>query len=551
MTTDTDPLTAVARLLERYTPAQLRDVMRTFEPDDIAIVERVLAERTGEGWRSSPAAMGAHLNPAFVRYRYIDLLSDRFVDAVTGKSPRQIWALPARYGKTLLGSILGPTWAFEHDPAIKIILSSYGDELATENATAVRDNLVLHGDILQTRLRKDQRRARRFVTEQGGGLAAAGIGSALTGFGADLAIIDDPFKNWQEAHSEARRLHVWNWYRAVLRLRLNQDDSAILIIATRWHEDDLTGRLLTSDLADEGENWDYVRLPALAEDDDDPLGRKRGEPIEPLRFSLQAVLARARALGTYLSSGLEQQRPAPEEGTDIMRGWWRWYDQAPPRFDDALVSVDTKMKDREGGDFVVVQTWGRTGSDFWCVDQLRGQWNFAVTKTALVLMAVRHPFARRFVVENTGNGPEVMDQLRRPQPGYSVGEDIRSQLGITDDELPKVDALFRRGMSGLLAENPKGDKRSRMRAYTPLIEAGNVHLPLRTSWAEGLVDEAATFPNGSHDDQVDALSQALKRLSGGRGSASRPKGTIQTPKPSARSARPNGMRVGGSVIRRR
>lgn len=544
MTTKIAPLDQVAKILEQYTPEQLRDVMEGLDPADLAIIERVLADKTRSGWRSSPAAMGQQFGDletmAHTRY-----LSDKFVDAVQGRSTRQIWNVPPQHGKSRIASRWGPVWAFDQDPTTLIALTSYGYALARENAVFVRDTLVEHGDVLTTRLRRDARRADRFMTDQAGGLIAAGVGGPLTGFGARGIVIDDPFKNWQEAHSEARRLLVWNWYRSTVRSRLHDRPGRpgwIILVMTRWHEDDLTGRFLDADAAGDGEGWELVRLPALAEEND-ALGRRPGEALAPLLYDERALISRARALGSYLTAGLEQQRPAPEEGTDIMRAWWRWFDAAPPRFDDSLTSWDMKLKDKEGGDFVVGQAWGRTGSDFWCVDQLRGQWNFATVKTAIVLMHVRHPRIRRHIVENTGNGPEVMAELRRAQADYEVGEDIRSMLGITDEEVPKVNAVFRRGMTGLIAENPKGDKRARMRAYTPLIEAGNVHLPLRTSWADGLVDEAATFPNGSHDDQVDTVSQALKRLSSGTGTASAPKGKISTPKPSVRSARPSGTAI--------
>lgn len=530
----------VARLLEQLTPEQLRDLLPTLDPADVAIIERVLADLARAGWRANPLSMATQLTAGRIKpYAYSRLLAEKFVDAVEGRSIRQIWNLPARYGKSLIGSQWGPAWALDKRPWYKIALTSYGDDLARENATAVRDLLVAHGDVFDCRLRKDRRRADRFVTEQGGGLIAAGVGSALTGFGAHGIVIDDPFKNWQEAHSEARRLHVWNWYRSVPRLRLEEDDSWIIVVMTRWHEDDLTGKLLAADLADEGEDWELIRLPAIAEEDD-VLGRRRGDPLEPARFSLDAVLARARSLGSYLTAGLEQQRPSPEEGTDIMRGWWRWYDEAPPKYDDACTSWDMKLKDKETGDFVVGQAWGRTGSDFWLADQLRGQFNQAQTKTAIVLLSVRNPKIKRHVIENTGNGPEVMAELRRAQEGYEVSEEVRSLLGITDDELPKVNAIFRRGMTGLIAENVKGSKAVRARAQTPLVEAGNVHLPTRRAFAAGFVDECATFPNGAHDDQVDAWSQGMKSLSRGTGTAKSPKGSVQTPKPSARSTPKSG-----------
>lgn len=528
-------LDGVAQRLARLSSAQLNEVLSTLGNDDVRIIERAMAELTNAGFRSSPLAMAMALDPTIQPYGYARLLSDKFVDAVRGRSTRQIWNLPARYGKSLWASKYGPAWAFDDDPTLPVMLASYGDSLANENATFVRDLLVRHADVLACTLRPDRRRMDRFVTDQGGGLIAGGIGSALTGFGARGGVLDDPFKNWQDAHSEAMRKRVWDWYRSVFRLRLDTEDAWIIVVMTRWHEEDITGMLIDADKRGEGEQWEHVVLPAIAEADD-LLGRKPGEPLEPLRFSLDAVLQRARALGSYLSAGLEQQRPAPEEGTDIMRGWWKWYDVAPPRFDDATTSWDMKLKDKETGDYVVGQAWGRTGSDFWLLDQVRGQWNQATTKVAIALVQVRHPRIRRHVVENTGYGPEVIEEIRRPQPGYTVSEEIRSALGITDDELPRVTACLQRGMTGILAENVKGDKRVRMRAQAPLIEAGNVHVP-DNQVGHAVVDEASVFPNGAHDDMVDTLSQALKRLTLGRGTAVVPVGKVRTPAPGARSMR--------------
>lgn len=552
----TDPAVraALVDLVLGSTPEQLRAFAAVVGPEERRLLERAVADLTHQGWRSSPAAMAHQLTPkAFELYPYSMLLAEKFVDAVEGRSPRQIWNLPARYGKSLVASRWGPVYALDRDPTTRLILASYGQELADENAIFVRDTLLRFGDLLGAQLRRDRRRQDRFVTTEGGGLIAAGVGSGLTGFGGDGAIIDDPFKDWVEAHSEAARQRVWNWYRSVLRLRLETDLSWIILVMTRWHQEDLAGMLTNAALNEDGEEWEVVRLPALCDDPKhDPLGRKMGEPLEPRRFSLQSVLDRARTLGSYLAAGLEQQLPAPEEGSDIMRRWWKWYTAAPPRYDDALVSVDTKLKDKEGGDYVVVQAWGRTGPDFWLIDQQRGQWNFATTKAAIALSKVRHPFIRRFIVENTGNGPEVMAELRRPQPDYVLSDEVRGTLGITDDEVELVEAIFHRGLSGLLPENPKGDKRARMRAQTPLIEAGNAHLP-HTPWALAFVDEAAAFPNGAHDDMVDCCSQALKYLSRmGQGSASKPDGRVQGSGPAARPTAPTtspGRVVRGRRIR--
>lgn len=533
----------LATVIQACTPEQLADVCATLDPDDLAIVERLIADIARAGWRSTPATMAAQLDPTFKLFGYTQLLARKFVDAVEGRSIRQVWNLPARYGKSLVASKWGPAWAFDHNPAIRLILASYGKELAVENAVFVRDALRDY-DVLGATLKRDRRRQDRFVTTEKGGLIAAGIGSRLTGFGGDGAIVDDPFKDWKEAHSDAVRKKVWDWYRAVLRLRLEHEQAFIIIVMTRWHEQDLSGMVLDPEINDDGEEWEHVRLPALCDDPEhDPLGRAAGEPLEPLRFSLLAVIKKARSLGSYLAAGLEQQRPSPEEGTDVMRGWWKWFDVAPPKFDDAVSSWDMKLKDKETGDFVVGQAWGRVGTHYYLVDQLRGRWDFPTTKAAIVLLHVRNPWLKRHIVENTGNGPEVMSDLREPVPGYKLSAKIIGDLGITAAEVVKVERVFRRGMDSLIPENVKGKKTVRMRAQTGKIEAGHVHVPNYRGIGDLVVDEAAAFPNGAHDDQVDATSQALKRLSAGRSRARRATGSVKTPPPSARATARNSARA--------
>lgn len=537
MTTAESPAAAaLADRLRDVDPAVVAAWIQTLPPGQLAVAEQLTAQITGEGWRSSPAAMALELAPeSFTAFRYSLLLSERFVDAVEGRRKRQIWNLPARYGKSLVGSRFGPAWAFDRtNGKIRIALASYGTELARENAIFVRDFLRDHGNLLTAQLKRDRRRQDRFVTDQGGGVIAAGIGSALTGFGAHGIVIDDPFKDWQEAHSEAARKRVWDWYRAVARLRLETEDSWIILVMTRWHEEDLAGKMIEAELEGDGEHWDVLRLPALADSADDPLGRAIGEPLEPRRFSLEAVKTRASVLGPYLASGLEQQLPQPEEGTDIMRGWWKWHDVAPPRFDAALTSWDMKLKDKEAGDFVVGQAWGRVGSHYYLLDQLRGQYNFPTVKVAIALLYYRHPECSRHIIENTGNGPEVIKELRAGAGrDYTISPEIVGTLGITEEELPHVTRIMRRGMDSLIPNNPKGDKRARMRAETGKIESGHVHVPYGRV-GELVVGEASAFPNGAHDDMVDAASQALKRLSS-RSTVKSPKGRTSAPKPSARS----------------
>lgn len=552
----------LAAILPQVDPVALAKRMAKMAPPAIEVLERAMAEGTRQGWRSNPLAMGVAFGE-LQAMAHTALLSAKFVEAVTGEDPFQIWNLPPQHGKSLIASRYGPAWALEHDPAMRIALTSYGDELADENAVAVRDILLRHDDMLTTQLRRDRRRADRFVTEQGGGVIAAGVGSALTGFGAHGAVVDDPFKNWQEAHSEARRVLVWNWLLSVVRTRLNRRGTKpgwLIIVMTRWHEDDLSGRALRAAYDGTGDPFTLVRLPALAEAPNphaeepwlrlpDPLGRAPGEALAPILHPKEEIERSLVASGSYLSAGLYQQRPAPEEGTDIMRGWWRWYDSLPARFDDALTSWDMKLKDKESGDFVVGQAWGRLANRQYFVEQFRGQFNEATTRAAIALMQVRFPYIKRHIIENTGNGPEVIAALSAPQPGYTLSEDVVRALGvvgITPEEVEAVQNLIRRGMTGLIPENPRGDKRVRARTYTPLIEAGNCYLPSGHRGADQFVNEAAAFPNGSHDDAVDSWSQAMKRLATSAGAvATKPERRVGKPAPGARAqvADPRGRRA--------
>lgn len=518
---------ALAALLAQYPPDVIEQWVAGLDAVDVTVVERALAAAGAAGWRANPAVMAAHLTKQrFHVWPYVAFLAERFAAMVRGDGPkRQIWNMPARYGKTMLASRWGPVWAFDLAPAANTILTSYGDALAMENAVFVRDQLAAFPDVLRCQLRPDRRRADRFVTSAGGGLLAAGMHSAISGFGAGDGggiIIDDPFKNWQDAHSPAMRRAVWEQYRSVLRLRLDSDDAFILCVHTRWHPEDLTGMLLKGSEDETGEAWDVVRIPALAEAHDpasadllsrlpDPLGRQPGEPIEPRRFPVAAVKARAVALGSYLAGALEQQRPTPEEGDELKRGWWQWY-KVLPRVDTYVTSWDFKLKDKQSGDYVVGQVWARAGASVFLVDQLRGQWPQAVTRAGLALLAVRYPRVAAHLCENTGYGPEVMEQLRKADPGYALRPDVAAMLGVRPDEVAGVEAVIRRGMERLVPVKVTGDKQARVRAVAPMVEAGNVWLPERAGFALALVDECAAFPNGAHDDMVDAMSQALARI---------------------------------------
>ncbi len=538
------PLAALARRFLAMPKDRREEFLLRQPPEQLELLERAVAAEIEVGWRATPATMAYHLDhqggkvEPFENYRYAMVLGEKFADAAEGRSTRQIWNLPSQYGKSTVASQWGPVWYLDRHPERKLILAAYGDNLTRRNSLFVLRTIREHRERLRVELQRDQQQQDRFSTTSGGGLLATTIDGEATGFSAHGVVIDDPFKNWQDAHSANRRKHVLNQYRSVFRMRQTSDDMFVIVVMTRWHEEDLAGVLYSEGLSGAGEEWELVRFPEVAEECDpespnpvmripDPLGRAPGEVLEPRRFGPDAVAARRLSAGPYLWAGMHLQRPSPEEGNEIMRAWWKVEDAPPPAFDEVITSWDMKLKDKEAGDYVAGGTWARAGSHFWLLAVLRGQWNQATTENAIALSAVREPRVRLHVIENTGNGPEVIASLREAKPDYEISDQMAGALGMTVEERAAVQELRRRGIPNLVAENvPQATKPVRMRAHSGLIEGGSVHLLADMPGLGVYVEEMSAFPNGANDDQVDMTSQALSRLRHGGGSITAPSGEL-------------------------
>ena len=513
--TTVDAEDEVAELVRTLTPGQFEVWFANLPPSDRRRVTQILADRGAIGWRADPASFAAHLDPNYRLWPYVRYLSDRFVDVVEGRTKRLAVAVPPRYGKSLLFSRWGPAWLFDRRPEANIILASYGDALALENAMGVRDLLAEHADRLRVQLRRDRKRMDRFATEQGGGLLAAGMNSAITGFGAGSGggvIVDDPFKGWQDAHSPHQREAIWNNYRSVLHSRLDDSAAFIIVVHTRWHTDDLTGRLIEAAENETGDPFEVVVLPELAEQND-PLGRAPGEALEEDRFTREQILDKHRAAGAYLTSALYQGHPSPEEGTELLRQWWRLGDP-PERMDEWLTSWDMKLKEKETGDYTVGQVWGRVAvrllasrPDPRAVGSGVRPYRDGAPLRAMAGRRAARRGERRVRPRGHGAGPPGVPVVGRARTRWRAGS------GSPRTNVPRSRRSSAAGLTGVVGEKPTGSKVVRARAMVPLLEAGNVHLNQRAVWLAGFMDEAAQFPDGEHDDQVDAWSQGLKRLS--------------------------------------
>jgi predicted phage terminase large subunit-like protein len=420
------------------------------------------------------------------------LIMNKLEEWAFGDCNRLILALPPRHGKSEIASRHLPAYIMGRNPDAKIISASYGADLArrmNRDVQRIIDTPKYKEIFPDTRLwgknvRADatgsfMRNSDMFeVVNRKGAYVGAGVGGSITGMGFDYGIIDDPYKNRQDASSPTVRQTIWDWFVSTFYTR-KEGSAKILIIITRWHEADIVGVLEFLQKNDPtAEKWDMLSLPAIAEKDE--KYRKKGEALWPSKFPLSVLFATKKLLGSYEFGALYQQHPTPQEGGVIKRDWIKTYNAPPAHFDDIIQSWDMAFKDTTSGSYVVGQVWGRIGADNYLLDQVRRKMDFVETVKAVRLMSAKWPDAWSKVVEDKANGPAVISTLKRSVPG-------------------------------LIAFMPNGSKESRLYAVSPLFEAGNVHIPVR-DWTQDYIEELVSFPNGTNDDQVDCSSQALIRL---------------------------------------
>ena len=420
-----------------------------------------------------------YTTPAHVR-----LLAEKLEAVERGEIKRLMVFEPPRHGKSELITKRFPAWFLGRNPDKRVIQASHGSDLAGEFGRAARNEFEEHGGaVFGQSVAVDSSAANRWdIAGRKGGTVAAGVGGSLTGRGADLLIIDDPVKDAKEVESELQRKRVWDWYTHVARTRLHPG-GAIVVVLTRWHDDDLAGRLLEQDEDGTGEEWEILSLPAIA-GDDDQLGRETGEPLWPERFTLDELEAIRDTVGSRAWASLYQQDPTPNKGIVFDSTEFRYWDTLP-ELDLMIQSWDLTFDDDEGNDYSVGQVWGVKGLDRYLIHQIRSRMDVNAQLRGIRLLAKEYPLARGKYVEKAGNGAAVLKLLR--------------------NELE--------GMVPVKVAGGPG-KKIRARAITPLFESGKVYFPNpdRVPWVEGLVKELTQFPRGKHDDQVDALSQALSRM---------------------------------------
>lgn len=308
-------------------------------------------------------------------------------------------------------------------------------------------------------------------------MIAAGVRGAITGFGASLLVVDDPLKDREEADSLAILDANWSWFTQVGMTRL-RPDAAVLLTQTRWSDGDLVGRVLNSPGAD---RWTVLRLPALAEEDGDPLGRNPGEPLWPDRYGIEFLAEERELMGPRAFAALYQGDPIPAKGAVFERAWFEGRWSKLPGGLRIVQAIDSAFKDGVGNDWSVVATWGCDGRSYYLLDVRRIRVQYPELVRA-IKAAAEEWSPERVLVEDKASGQSVVQTLK------------------AETNLPVVPVPA------------EGSKMSRAESVTGLFEAGKVLLPPNDpAWLEPWVQEHVRFP-ARHDDQVDTTAHALRHL---------------------------------------
>jgi len=405
------------------------------------------------------------------------LICDKLTGVLTEGNKRIMIFMPPRHSKSFTVTESFPSYFLLKNPDKRVICAGYGDVLAKKFGRENRKKISEFGvRLFGLELAPDQSAAGNWgIRGHSGGLISTTIMGGATGHGADLLIIDDPIKNALEANSIAYKDRLFEEYNRTFRTRLHSGGS-IILIQTRWTEDDLAGKLLNSN----EENWDVISLPAICEHEKDLLQRPIGAPLWP-EHGYDAAWAEStkRNIGSYVWNAMYQQRPSAIEGNLFKREWWKYYIAMPSSFDEIIMSADCAFKGNDDSDYVVIQVWGRKGAMRYLIDQVRDKMTFSGTIVAMRNLSAKWPNAYCKLVEDKANGTAVIDTLKSE-------------------------------ITGLIPVNPEGGKIVRAQAVSPAVEAGNIYIPAPAiaPWINDFIEEFASFPNGTHDDQVDSMTQA-------------------------------------------
>jgi predicted phage terminase large subunit-like protein len=418
--------------------------------------------------------------PEFIEGSHHKKIAEKFNDLANGKIKRLIINMPPRHTKSEFASFLLPAWMIGRRPKLKIIQSTHTTELAVRFGRKAKTLMDMpeYKEIFPTRLREDSQAAGKWETEQGGEYYAAGVGSAITGRGADLLIIDDPHSEQDALNVDAlERAH--EWYTSGPRQRL-QPGGAIVLVMTRWNTKDLTGSLLRESGNLKSDKWELIEFPAIL---------PSGKPVWPEFWKLEELEGVKASISLQKWNAQWMQNPTSEEGAIIKREWWRkWERDFIPPLQHVIQSYDTAFMKKETADYSAITTWGvfynneDSGPQLILLDAIKDRFEF--------------PELRRIAYQ----------QYQYWQPETVLVEAKASGLPLTYE-------LRKMGIPVINYTPSKGnDKHTRVNSVAPLFESGQIWAPVDKEFAQEVIEECAAFPYGDHDDLVDSMTQAVMRF---------------------------------------
>jgi predicted phage terminase large subunit-like protein len=444
---------------------------------------------------TNPAEFAAKYSAAlpgdrFATPPHIMLISKRLSELHSHEYPfHMAIGAPPRHGKTKLIGQWYPVWYLAKNPSHKVIyVSNQADQAVRYGGRPARTIVVDTGRSVGLKLSEDSTSAAHWDLVTGGGMESIGVGGSIAGKGAHLFILDDPIKDAEQAKSKKFREDMWEWFLSVCVARL-EPGGKIVILSTRWHQDDLIGRVMDRQVKGaEGLRFESLMLPAIALPEDE-LGRNPSEPLWPERFPLAKLEEIRSTYPPWMWEALYQQNPTPEEGNAVKRVWWQYYTLQPSTYDIVIQSWDlTFGSGLKTADYCVGLVLGRKGSSIYVIDMLRERMDTPEQLQAIKNMSMRYPMAGAKIVEKAAGGWAAVALLQKEVPGLLA--------------LPPR----------LQGTGTQSAKELRLQQILPFIQAGNLFLPQGAKWVPELIEECAQFPDSAHDDIVDALSQGVSFL---------------------------------------
>ena len=464
--------------------------------ETLELLEEVQKRKSANASKTSLLAFAHHVAPVLQietepkvfmvgpHHKKLALLMDA---VARGEKKRILISVAPRFGKSLVSSYLFPAWYLGQFPNRRIIMASHTGDMATGFGRKVRDliNTPEYREVFpDVDLKADSKAAGQWATNKGGEYYAVGVGGALAGRGCNLCVIDDPFSEQAVIAGNTDVFDdAWTWFQSGPLQRLSPD-GAVVIIHTRWHKGDLIGRLINQMTKNpDSDQWDVVEFPAILHED-----TPTAKSLWPERWPLETLLQKKAVMAPWLWSAQYMQNPTGEAGALIKQEWWRnWEKDEPPDCEYVIMSLDAAQEAKTRSDYTACQVWGvfydeREKANIILLDSWAKRLEYPdLKKEALRMYEEWEPDS--FVIEKKSSGSVLYQEMRHM--GLPVSE-------------------FTPG---------KGtDKIARVNSVTDIFTSGLVWAPLDRRWAQEVVGECSDFPNGDHDDRVDALTLALRRF---------------------------------------